>query len=68
MSDEGSNRLPVLAVSIDAEHNECLAAMRQSLQHALAAGDMLIEAKGLVAHGQWLQWLADNCGIPKRTA
>lgn len=68
MSDEGSNRLPVLAATIDAEHNECLAAMRKSLQHALAAGDMLIEAKGLVAHGQWLPWLADNCGIPKRTA
>ncbi|ASP51472.1 DUF3102 domain-containing protein [Sinorhizobium meliloti] len=68
MDMPSSNRLPVLAASITAEHGECLAAMRKSLQHALAAGDMLIEAKGLVAHGQWLPWLADNCGIPKRTA
>lgn len=66
MSD--SNRLPVLAASINAEHDECLAAMRQSLSHALAAGDMLVEAKSLVAHGEWLPWLADNCAIPKRTA
>ncbi len=66
MSD--SNRLPVLAASINAEHDECLAAMRQSLSHALAAGDMLIEAKELVMHGQWLPWLADNCAIPKRSA
>lgn len=67
MTDQ-SNRLPVLVASINAEHDHCLAAMRQSLIHALAAGDMLIEAKGLVAHGEWLPWLADNCGIPKRTA
>ncbi|MGK9198933.1 DUF3102 domain-containing protein [Sinorhizobium meliloti] len=66
MSD--SNRLPVLAAAINAEHGECLTAMRKSLVHALAAGDMLIEARGLVAHGEWLPWLADNCGIPKRTA
>ncbi|EGE59343.1 UNVERIFIED_ORG: hypothetical protein GGI63_005948 [Rhizobium esperanzae] len=63
-----SNRLPVLAAGINAEHDECLAAMRQSLAHALAAGDMLVEAKSLVLHGQWLPWLADNCAIPKRTA
>lgn len=63
-----SNRLPVLAASINAEHDECLVAMRQSLSHALAAGDMLVEAKSLIAHGQWLPWLAENCTIPKRTA
>ncbi|MGR9158570.1 DUF3102 domain-containing protein [Rhizobium leguminosarum] len=63
-----SNRLPVLAASIKTEHDECLAAMRQSLIHALAAGDMLVEAKSLVEHGQWLRWLADNCAMPKRTA
>ncbi|PDT24801.1 DUF3102 domain-containing protein [Rhizobium hidalgonense] len=63
-----SNRLPVLAASIKTEHDECLAAMRQSLSHALAAGEMLMEAKSLVAHGQWLPWLADNCAVPKRTA
>ncbi|WP_170967809.1 DUF3102 domain-containing protein [Rhizobium phaseoli] len=63
-----SNRLPVLAANINVEHHECLAAMRQSLAHALAAGDMLAEAKSLIPHGQWLPWLADNCAIPKRTA
>jgi len=63
-----SNRLPVLAASIKTEHDECLAAMRQSLSHALAAGDMLMEAKSLVEHGEWLPWLAENCPIPKRTA
>lgn len=63
-----SNRLPVLAAGINMEHQECLTAMRQSLAHALAAGDMLVEAKSLVPHGEWLPWLADNCAIPKRTA
>lgn len=63
-----SNRLPVLAASIKTEHDGCLAAMRQSLSHALAAGDMLVEAKSLVGHGEWLPWLAENCPIPTRTA
>ncbi|WP_392711301.1 DUF3102 domain-containing protein [Rhizobium ruizarguesonis] len=66
--NESSNRLPILAASIKTEHAECLAAMRQSLSHALAAGEMLMEAKSLVGHGEWLPWLADNCAIPKRTA
>ncbi|MGO7787372.1 DUF3102 domain-containing protein [Rhizobium ruizarguesonis] len=66
--NESNNRLPVLAASIKTEHDECVAAMRQSLSHALAAGDMLMEAKTLVGHGEWLPWLAENCPIPKRTA
>ena len=34
----------------------------------MAAGDLLLEAKATVPHGQWLQWFADNCGpISERT-
>ncbi len=65
---ETSNRLPVLAEEINSEHAKCVAAMQQSLVHAMATGDMLIEAKALVAHGGWLPWLAQHCRMPKRTA
>ena len=35
--------------------------------HAIAAGELLIEAKGKVRHGQWLKWLAAH-KFPQRTA
>jgi hypothetical protein len=34
----------------------------------MRAGDLLIEAKGKVKHGQWLPWLAEHCSIAERTA
>ena len=56
-----SNRLPIIASSI----NEHLAAAEQAskrgLEHAIAAGMLLIEAKELVGHGKWLTWLQANC-------
>ena len=36
--------------------------------HAMAAGDLLIEAKAQLKHGQWLPWLAKHCVISERTA
>jgi hypothetical protein len=61
IAQPNSNRLPIIANSI----NEHLAAAEQAtkrgLEHAIAAGMLLIEAKELVAHGQWLEWLQANC-------
>jgi hypothetical protein len=34
----------------------------------VAAGELLIEAKALVGHGQWLPWLREHCDMPERTA
>ena len=34
----------------------------------MAAGELLIEAKALVRHGQWLPWLKDHVEISERTA
>jgi hypothetical protein len=65
---EGSNRLPALAARIKAEHEACDTAMKRGLQHAVAAGRMLIEAKALLKHGQWLLWLRDHCQISERSA
>ena len=38
------------------------------LEKAIEAGDCLIEAKGLVPHGQWLPWLREHCGLSVRHA
>ncbi len=63
-----SNSLADLAVRIKAEHAAAAASLRESVRHAIAAGEMLVEAKAMVPHGQWLPWLADHVAISERTA
>jgi hypothetical protein len=59
---EASNSLADLAARIKAEHE----AVSDSVRHAIAAGELLVETKH--AHGQWLLWLRDHCTIAERTA
>ena len=63
-----SNSLADLAARIRSYHAATVAALNTSVIHAMAAGDLLIEAKAKVPHGQWLPWLAENCIISERTA
>jgi hypothetical protein len=63
-----SNRLPILAASINDHLGAAEAATRRGLEHAIAAGMLLLEAKELVGHGDWLAWLKDNCRIGSRQA
>jgi hypothetical protein len=65
----GSNALRDLAVRINAEHEAACAAIKSGAEHAMAAGDLLIEAKAaLNHHGAWLPWLQQNCEMSERTA
>jgi N6-adenosine-specific RNA methylase IME4 len=57
-----------LALRIKAEHEATIAGIRRSMDHALRVGDLLIEAKGLLEHGQWLPWLEENTSIKPRLA
>src|SRR5450759_4251886 len=63
-----SNSLADLAARIRTYHQATVAALRTSVIHAMAAGELLIEAKAQVGHGHWLPWLAKNCAISERTA
>ena len=63
-----SNSLADLAARINAEHGAVATALQSALGHAISAGELLIEAKRKVAHGQWLPWLETNCTTPQRTA
>jgi hypothetical protein len=65
---EESNSLADLAARIQAEHLAVSAALKESVRHAIAAGELLIEAKAKVPHGQWLPWLESHCSISERTA
>ncbi len=68
MTVEGSNTLADLASRINDEHGKVGEAFRQGYLHAAKAGDLLVEAKALLDHGEWLPWLAEHCRISRRTA
>jgi hypothetical protein len=65
---EISNSLADLAARIRSEHEAVATALKESVRHAIVAGELLIEAKGQVPHSQWLPWLSDHCTISERTA
>ena len=64
----GDNRLPVLAAEICKAHAEVQAAGKTAIERAIQAGHALIEAKGLLKHGEWLPWLRAHCNISERMA
>lgn len=60
--------LTAIAADLNAEHAACVRALSNALGHAVRAGELLIEAKALVRHGEWLPWLATNFAASERTA
>jgi DUF3102 family protein len=63
-----SNSLTDLAARINAEHVAAEQAYQSGVEHALQCGDLLLEAKSLLPHGQWLPWLESNCSVSSRSA
>ena len=63
-----SNSLADLAGRIKIEHQAVAIALKGSIEHAIAAGELLIEAKAQIQHGGWLPWLRDHCNISERMA
>src|SRR5262245_41395033 len=63
-----SNSLADLAARIRQEHEAVAHAVKRGLEHAVAAGNLLLEAKAQLPHGQWLPWLKEHCQIPERSA
>jgi hypothetical protein len=64
----GNNFLTDLAARIRAEHEAVSTALRESVRHAITAGELLVEAKEQLGHGRWLPWLRDHCTMSERTA
>lgn len=59
---EGETGLTLDDISqkVNAEHGQFLAKASTALEHGLRAGQLLIDAKAMVAHGEWLPWLKDS--------
>jgi hypothetical protein len=68
MTDLVAANLSDLAVRINDEHRLCEAALRTSLEHAVTAGDLLVQAKAALPHGAWGDWLRQNFAGSARTA
>jgi hypothetical protein len=45
--------LPTLAARIRHEHEQVATSMMSAINHAIAAGELLLEAKRQVKHGAW---------------
>jgi Protein of unknown function (DUF3102) len=63
-----SNRLPELAARINEEYRAEANAIKRGITHAIAAGELLLEAKAAVPHGRWAAWLKANTALSERTA
>lgn len=62
-----SNRLLHLEDTARSSHTSVSTHAKAASEKALQAGAALIEAKSLLKHGQWSNWLAQT-GIPERSA
>jgi hypothetical protein len=59
-------RLTELADEINDAVEQADLAWGDALQHAIEAGEKLIEAKALCRHGEWLAWLDKHCTVSDR--
>src|SRR5262245_48374341 len=60
--------LSELATEINQNHELAHMYAGQAFDHAVKAGLLLIEAKELVQHGEWLVWLRINLTMKPRQA
>jgi hypothetical protein len=65
---EGSNSLADLAARINETHVSTVQALKTVTYRAIEVGELLLEAKAQVPHGQWLIWLGANTELSDRVA
>jgi hypothetical protein len=63
-----SSSLSAVAKRINDHHSQATRHATTAIEHARQAGELLNQAKALVAHGQWIGWLSDNCDVSPRQA
>ena len=60
--------LASLAEDINSEFALTCETMKKGIEHALKVGGLLLQAKSLVGHGGWHNWVVNNCDFTTRTA
>ncbi len=61
-------RRAALAAKINHEHDLACKDTRSALEHVVAAGELLIEAKASLPHGAWIPWVRDHTHVSPRQA
>lgn len=64
----GTDLVVSVADEINQEHELFTTSMRTSLDHAIRCGQLLIEQKERLEHGEWLPWVMENCAFSERHA
>ncbi len=57
-----------LAREINAEHGHVETYKHNTIQHAIRCGELLLEMKQRVGHGNWLAWVQEHFEASERTA
>jgi hypothetical protein len=57
-----------MAREINTEHGHVETYKRNTIQHAIRCGEMLLEMKRRVGHGNWLAWVEEHFEASERTA
>jgi DUF3102 family protein len=57
-----------LAARINEAHHSAMRHADKAISQAIACGEMLLEAKAKLPHGQWLPWLRKNITFGERSA
>ena len=73
IDEHDQRKIPVIALvdlaqRIRATHRKAEHSAREAVAYAVEAGQLLIEAKAQVPHGQWLPWITEHCEMAERTA
>lgn len=61
-------QLDALKQRINEEHRRCEEAVGSALEHAINAGEGLVQMKDNLSHGTWGRWLRENFEGSERTA
>jgi len=56
------------AEAIRNEHFLYESSIKQGLAHAVRAGELLLEVKAKIPHGEFSEWILNNCYFSQRTA
>jgi Protein of unknown function (DUF3102) len=57
-----------LVREINTEHGHVETHKRSAIKHAIRCGELLLEMKQRVGHGNWLSWVEENFQASERTA
>jgi protein gp37 len=66
MASATQQLLPSLARQINAAHEAAVGSARDAIEHTIEVGNLLIEAKTKVKHGEWQDWVETNCQFSYR--